>query len=720
MKITGLVAAGWLVLFMLSGIASAGGLDAWAWRFPQPQGRALAAVTYGGGQFVAVGENGVIINSPDGYHWNNQFSGIGSNLRAVAYADGFFATVGDAGVVLISTNAINWTQVATVTGNALYGIAGNSGWRVNNLPQFLAVGDAGAVLMARSGTNWSALFATTSNALNTVTFTTNNMAIYNNPMFLIGGNSGTIMSYSGSGFQPTATGSVGTANNIYCVASAGNGVFAAAGDLTLNPFAATTYLTNQILYLSPNQTRWKNEQWLTDLRDGIEPNLWYLSEFFILTGMTGGPGGLVGVGYTGYELEYHPAVVMTSTNGRNWFELPAATSQNELHGVTYGNGLYVAVGDFGSIVVSANATNWSEVIPYHRSDILAMAANSNLCIAVAMQAWYTWGFASFTSLVSTNGSNWSVTTHNLGAMADLNYNGRLFVGVGAKHIYTTTDGFNWQDNPGFTNNLYGVTSYNGRLVVVGANGSIFTSVDGTNWVDDSVTAAGSLYSVAHGNGVYVAGGSIIATSMDGLTWSLGPSNPPATITKIVYGDGLFVAAAGGEILSSPDGINWQVRFTTANPISGIAYNGGTFLAIAGTGAMFKSVDGLNWTPLAQSLAPGLFEYYDMQDYPPYISSGYYSTVCSYGGTFLAAGAEGNLIQSGNMWNPALLVSNSSVSNRLTFAYTQQLDVPYHIQTSTNLMGWVNIYGGTGSGQPTNFDYSAFGTNTRQFFRIVSP
>ncbi len=51
------------------------------------------AVTYGGGQFVAVGDNGTIISSPDGYNWKVQTSGVFPNLRGVAYADGEYAAV---------------------------------------------------------------------------------------------------------------------------------------------------------------------------------------------------------------------------------------------------------------------------------------------------------------------------------------------------------------------------------------------------------------------------------------------------------------------------------------------------------------------------------------------------------------------------------------------------------------------------------------------------
>src|SRR5205807_7964780 len=111
---------------------------------PIPQGNSLFAVTYGNGQFVAVGDSGTVITSSDGYHWTSQASGLFPTLLGVAYADGKYAAVGNGGAILVSSIAIAWTQVPFVTSNTLRSIAGNSLWRSNGLPQFLAVGDSGA------------------------------------------------------------------------------------------------------------------------------------------------------------------------------------------------------------------------------------------------------------------------------------------------------------------------------------------------------------------------------------------------------------------------------------------------------------------------------------------------------------------------------------------------------------------------------------------------
>ncbi|HEX3856238.1 MAG TPA: hypothetical protein VHY30_02945 [Verrucomicrobiae bacterium] len=300
-------------------------------------------------------------------------------------------------------------------------------------------------------------------------------------------------------------------------------------------------------------------------------------------------------------------------------------------------------------------------------------------------------------------------------------------------IYTTTDGYNWQTNSNFTNNLRGVRYANGQYIAVGDNGSIFTSVDSTNWNNHSVATSGSLSGVAFGNSIYIAAGSVAATSPDGVAWTLCPSNPPAVITRIAYGEGLFVAVGysgpyynpSGEILTSQNCTNWQVQLTepSGNVFTAIAYNGGTFLATLNGGAVFKSSDGTNWNGSIFSLPSvdhGSFALYYNFNNLSLSYLGHYSTVCAYNGTFIAGGLDGIMLQSGNTWNPALLTTSQSNSNGFTFSYNQQIDVPYHIQMSTNLLNWVNLYSGTGTGQLTNFTYSASSNYPARFFRIVSP
>src|ERR1700722_6127616 len=102
-----------VVLLSLFVGASADPIDQWTWRFPMATGQNMYAVTYGNGQFVAVGDNGLIVTSTDGYNWTIQNPGNASALVGVAYADGEYAAVGG-NTILISSNAVTWTQMPSM------------------------------------------------------------------------------------------------------------------------------------------------------------------------------------------------------------------------------------------------------------------------------------------------------------------------------------------------------------------------------------------------------------------------------------------------------------------------------------------------------------------------------------------------------------------------------------------------------------------------------
>jgi hypothetical protein len=683
---------------------------------------------------VAVGFNGTIITSTDGYNWTNQYSGVSTSLKGVAYADGEYAAVGEGGIILISSNAATWTRLPDVTSHTLYGIAGDAAWRAESLPQFFAVGDAGTAIQCSNGTNWSALASGTSNTLFS--------AAYQDGGYVMVGGEGTVILYFNSSFWPTPQSSVGTTNNLYGVAADPYSKVVAVGDLN-SPFPYFT--SNAILYSLDYGFDWQSQQWDQSF---YNPDLWYPSGDFILRGVAHGANGFVAAGDTGYTLEYmYPGVVFTSAGGTNWVEQPASTSENRLDACAYGNGLYVLVGDAGGIVVSSNLVDWTEVTAHHRSAITAITCSTNLCIASGLPLFREYSsFPDFTTLVSSNGANWSVASTTLPAMADLASGGGRFVGVSGTSLYTTTDGYNWQTEGPFSNTLYGVCYANGRFVVVGDNGSILTSVDGTSWSSHGLATTGSLYSVTYGNGEYLAGGTVAAVSTDGMAWTLCASNPPAVIVRLGYGRGLFVAAAtvgsyyngfynvsGGNILTSQDGAAWQVQFTppSGGLVSGIAYSGGTFVAgVAGYGAsaIYKSADGTNWLNAGYSFPSvdnGSFVIYyssGLYNFFPALGDGYYQylTICPMNGTFLAGSLDGVLMQSGNTWSPAPINSPQATSDQFSFAYDQQMDVPYRIQSSTNLVEWTDLYRGVGTGQSTNFTVIISTNNPARFFRIKAP
>lgn len=124
----------------------------------------LNSVVWGNLEYVAVGDNGTIVSSPNGIDWTVLGSGTTTNLSGIA-TDGVstYVAVGDNGIVLVSMNGINWgvgnsgllTQLLSVT------------WSPD-LSLFVAVGADGIIISSPDGLNWTTRTSGVSTQLNVV------------------------------------------------------------------------------------------------------------------------------------------------------------------------------------------------------------------------------------------------------------------------------------------------------------------------------------------------------------------------------------------------------------------------------------------------------------------------------------------------------------------------------------------------------------------------
>jgi hypothetical protein len=139
-----------------------------------------------------------------------------------------------------------------------------------------------------------------------------------------------------------------------------------------------------------------------------------------------------------------------------------------LRGVAYANGLFVGVGDHGTIVSSPDGQKWSE---------------------------------------QTSGTS----DH----LEDVSFGNGVWVAVGSEGtILTSPDGKKWtRQDSGIRNNLSGITYGNGLFVAVGSEGTILISPDGRNWTKQNSGTTKHLHDIAYGNGLFVAvGDRVILTS----------------------------------------------------------------------------------------------------------------------------------------------------------------------------------------------------------------
>jgi hypothetical protein len=267
--------------------------------------------------------------------------------------------------------------------------------------------------------------------------------------------------------------------------------------------------------------------------------------------------------------------------------------------VSYGNGMFVAVGESGILFTSSDGETWK---------------------------------------VRSSGTNKS--------LRDVAYGGGVFVAVGREGtILSSPDGVTWtRRDSGTSYPLNGVGYGQSTFVAVGDSGAIFTSPDGVTWsARDSGTHQG-LNKVVFGNNTFVAAGrnGTILTSPDAAAWTAQASGTGGHLDGIAYGKKNFVAV-GEAIITSPDGIGWTDRTAgMSHRLFGVAYGSGVFAAAADNGAILTSPDCSEWTPR---------------------DSGTHLMLCgiAYGKEkFLASGEKGILLQSEPLSSPQISVSSTSL------------------------------------------------------------
>ncbi|MCP4216194.1 MAG: hypothetical protein GY765_16220 [bacterium] len=213
-------------------------------------------------------------------------------------------------------------------------------------------------------------------------------------------------------------------------------------------------------------------------------------------------------------------VVYTSTDGATWTARSSGYAYNawaHLFGVTYGNGLVIAVGRDKLIMSSNdNGVTWKTVNPrstdVYDEDISKVAYGNGVFVACG-ESGGRW--------TSSNGSEWKESSFGIGTRC--------------------------------------VAFGGGQFLVGATNGSIYSSTDGNTWT--SVYIGTHIVSLAYGNGTWMAVGSNIWTSTNGTTWTKQLDIDACKwlfYSAVITDDGSMIAAGeNGQILNSADGVTWR-------------------------------------------------------------------------------------------------------------------------------------------------------------------
>ncbi len=322
------------------------------------------------------------------------------------------------------------------------------------------------------------------------------------------------------------------------------------------------------------------------------------------------------ISYTAYE------AINDATGFARIARTSGLTSNNDIRGLAYGAGVFVAVGEGGQLSTSTNGTLWvPRTSGFGASDINAVmwSAADSLFIACGADGkistspdgivWTArtsgvatalrgviassfgtamWAFGDATVILfSINGIAWNPVSFIGGPPAgspdflaghfDADSSNFVIAGTGGKLVYGG-GGVAVSVNPGFgASTIRSVTSNAGTFIVAGDDGKITTSSYGgpaPYTVRTSGFGASHIAKVSGADGVFVACGADgkLSTSPTGATWTAQTTGTAAALTALHYSvaeDVWVFGTADGVVGASIDTLAWTL--TDAN-VSGLQVN----------------------------------------------------------------------------------------------------------------------------------------------------
>ena len=287
---------------------------------------------------------------------------------------------------------------------------------------------------------------------------------------------------------------------------------------------------------------------------------------------------------------------------------------NSLNSVAYGNGLYVAVGESGTTMVSADGAQWTVNPSLGPYTLNAVTYANGAFLAVGFNS----GSASIVGS-SVDGVHWTVNTSGFQSVSlpnALAYGMGVYVSAGGGgSIQYSVNGSIWNFASGGSSSLNAIAVGGGKFVAVGVNGYVAISSDGSTWTSQTVGNQ-TFDSIAYGNGQFVAVTNTgkIYVSADGVNWTLNTANivsdysivftsPLQTFGRVAFVNGQFMLPAGNAaVFTSSNGVQWTSHLLrTSSYLRATAYGVAGYVAVGTGGAIFTSTDGGNWTEQSASL-----------------------------------------------------------------------------------------------------------------------
>lgn len=299
------------------------------------------------------------------------------------------------------------------------------------------------------------------------------------------------------------------------------------------------------------------------------------------------------------------AAVYTSTNAVVWQRVGGLPFTKWLRGVAYGGNVFVAVGEGGLIATSGNGMNWQVQESSTTVDLNRVAWLGDHFLAVGDDGM---------ALASTSGGSWTKVaagaTNPLYGVAGL---GDTELADGDLEVCLSENHGVWVDqlsptlpSPAPEWTYYSALYKSNYFLLSGQTGM---NVEGlrTNgivqWQSPTPSVRTWLWSVTRTPSHYLAVGDhgVILSSPDGIDWDLELTPGAATNSVLlgVGGSSNLVLAVGtqGTVLWGTNVYLWNpLPPPTVNDLQGVCFDGLNFVLTGGNGTVLTSPNGIDWTP----------------------------------------------------------------------------------------------------------------------------
>ncbi|MBI1175950.1 hypothetical protein GC207_00765 [bacterium] len=508
----------------------------WEWLVPTPVGDHLAAITFDGTRFIAVGEMGVILTSTNGADWRLTYTDTTNKLWGVTVGDATVLAYGDNSTVLASSgDATTWRSVETGSDTAIHALTyGNNtyvaldfSWRV--------------FISTNADTGWHETLTPPDGAANDIEFG-------DGKFVAVGWNGLIATSSDGVGWTTQVSGTDGP---IWAV-TYGDGKWVAVGGEEDTGFILTSF---------------NGTDWFLQLTDTPMYSVTYGPYGFIATG-----GDVMG---SGVSMNSSDGIYFSGgePGGSGLSSVPA--------GVACGNGVCVAVGGPGQIWTTTDGSAWVSQSSGQDLTVTSLVSNGAKLVGVGGKGTIVTssdGLQFESHIYSTNENYFKVIATDHG-----------FVAAGANGIIrTSADGTDWNlENTSSDATLKDLAFGGGKVVAIGWNasgkpyGQFLVRDSNADW--QAVWPAADEFinsSIAFGNGHFVASGYYgeVWISDDGTQWQKSQTGIGETILPIQFINGQFIGLTSGSVGFSNDGVNWNFTTTTPPAVKQLAFGNGLYIA----------------------------------------------------------------------------------------------------------------------------------------------